>query len=77
MFENQQPNLNQQSNGLSKNAKRIFFITLTFYVLLDSSERFLNINYDNWVFLVVFMIFFMSILLWGISELEKSISSKL
>jgi len=78
MFENQnQPNLNQQSNALFRNSKKIFIIMLVFYILLDSSERFLNLKYDSWVYLVVFMVFFMSIVLWGIGELEKSLNSRL
>lgn len=66
-----------KQSALTKNARRIFVVMLTLFILVDSSERFLNINYDNWIYLVIFMLFVFSITLMGIAEIEGSIDDKI
>jgi hypothetical protein len=65
------------STYLSSIAQKIFMIIVVLYLLVDLSERLLNVRFESWIYAILFAGITLSIFITGISFLERTIMSKL
>ncbi len=62
---------------LSQLGQRIFMIIVVIYLLVDLTERLLNIRFEAWIFAVLYAGTVLGLFIMAVSFLEKKIMSKL
>lgn len=65
------------SNSLGNTGQRIFMLIVVLYLLVDISERIINIKYDIWIYAILFAGITLGLFIMAISMLENSIMRRL
>ena len=66
----------KQKFSIQKTSRKILFISIILYILLDVAERLLGLKFDAWIFSTIFFGIIFAISLASIEALEKKIMEK-